>query len=223
MKRALSFLLATLMLLTLTACGAKSEAATDYGEPMDDISYDPVTFSEYLAGGQRIWFYLPGSGPNMGRGVSKDASVEIYITQPDGTMVESSIRYSLGEMSQMTDEEIVAMVESNGSCQYTSYKLAIETDATGNHTQTEEICHPYSYSSTDGDRVLPDGNYVLSLPLLCDCGLYEIYQSYYDGFIVDVGEGSYFLTRVDKDIMFELDPVGTEGILVDDHYSYYDF
>lgn len=131
--RITSMILAAVMLLALAACGNSGKSTG--GSPSDAATFNPAgpsfsagsaatpeptpepdyRLSKVLSAGQTIWFEVekPGKG--------KDAEVErIYVFEPDGTVVDSSLlsdenghHYTLGQMEQMEDAEIIALARES--------------------------------------------------------------------------------------------------------------
>ena len=130
MKKCICLVLSLIMLLTLCACGSNNGSETDSTTGMsqqntpvtnpsgvvDDDTPDnkpaqptakAYTLSEYLATGETIWFQMDA---NEG----KDSEVQqIYVFEPDGTMFHTGVSYTLGELEQMDDAEIVDMVKQD--------------------------------------------------------------------------------------------------------------
>lgn len=104
----------------------------------------------------------------------------------------------------MSDEEIIAMVMEKDDTLH-DYSLAIHTDSTGNATEEEEIVGT-SYLN----KLRP-----ITKPYYNSQSSFQIYESTYYGYSGDEYYYEYFLTRSDKEIIFELDEVGTEGIEID--------
>lgn len=122
------------------------------------------TVSELLRSGDRLWLFVPG-------GMDKSNKVTaVYLTRPDGTLrycVNPSGVGTLGELSRMSDDEIVALMDSTiqatSISSYASdegnsllldyirannlrYWVSIFTDATGNYFENERIIfegYPY--------------------------------------------------------------------------------
>lgn len=65
--------------------------------------------SEYLSGGQTIWYHVAPGGGALGR----ESNVkEVFVLEQDGSMVYTDPDMNLGQMARMTDEEIIAMVHT---------------------------------------------------------------------------------------------------------------
>lgn len=198
MKRALSFVLAFSMLLALAACGSRTdEAAPD----MDGA----VTMSEYLSGGQRIWYYVEESEGVAG----EDSRVRcIFITEATGTLLcAEDPNERLGELAQMSDEDVMLLAreqteaEREGWEAERRYKLSVMT--------AEELLW-YQYPG-------PSGTDIKSVRFHTLPAIFEVRSSRYSGFAA--GDDSFLITRVEGDVLFKTDPVGIEGIPVDVDYA----
>ena len=113
MKRAISIFLAALMALSLVACGGKDEGVTTHKETFADgtsVEWKSAdrALSEYLASGQTIWYLIDSDGA-LGRESNVDY---VYVMEPDGTMVFADPDMNLGQLSQMSDEDIIALVQT---------------------------------------------------------------------------------------------------------------
>lgn len=79
------------------------------GEVMEWKSIDRP-LSEYLSSGRTIWYYITPGDKALGR----EAPVySIFVLEPDGTTIFAYSNMNLGELAQMTDEEIIAMVQTD--------------------------------------------------------------------------------------------------------------
>lgn len=130
MKKCICLILSVIMLLTLCACGSNNGSETDSTTGMsqqntpvtnqpgvvnddtpDNKPAQPTaqayTLSEYLSSGETIWFQMDADK-------GKDSKVIwIYVFEPDGTMYCTGVSYTLGELEQMDDTEIVEMAKQD--------------------------------------------------------------------------------------------------------------
>lgn len=109
MKKIVSLILCLAMLLTLCACSSKDEPKThevDMGGYTIEITSVDYTLSEYLSSGETIWYQLDEDK-------GKDSDVKkIFVINPDGTLYYiDKVTETLGELEQMEDADIVAMVK----------------------------------------------------------------------------------------------------------------
>ncbi len=113
LKKLLSGAMALVTALSLTACGgnepAAGDAAGDGGgnqsvteNQLPDASV--TTLSEYLSGGESIWYLVNGSAASAG----KDTEVErIYLLEADGTAYGGEVDdLTLGDFAQMEESQI---------------------------------------------------------------------------------------------------------------------
>lgn len=126
-----SFVLCVALLLTLCACGNENAPEiTGNNQPnqsgvVDDVAPEDrpaapadleYTVSEYLATGETIWYMID---ENKG----KDSFVKrIFVIEPNGTLYTMhSVQYTLGELEQMNDADIAAMVKTEYAKQCIDY------------------------------------------------------------------------------------------------------
>ena len=134
-NRMLALALAAAMTLSLTACGGSGQSKNENDN--DVVNTEPVVsqnvvetaapleykLSSLLASGRTIWY---DANPRGG----KDAVVDrIYVFEQDGTAIlshaprkENGSYYTLGELEQMEEDDIVAIVQK-GYPQYVNEKL----------------------------------------------------------------------------------------------------
>lgn len=140
---------------------------------------------------------------------------------------------TLGELTEMTDEDILSYIKSerekvdvkhhqeNANLLFSTkpvpYKIAIETDATGNKTVAEQISADFETDS-DGDGLLFKYNFTMNSVM------YLIYSQEYIGFEVGYGwndpnEKDYrtriLRKRKSENDLILMDQPTTEGIEVD--------
>lgn len=159
---------ATLMTGALGGCGKDTGAnpgnATDTPANVTDTSDNGkksafVSMTELFNTRERVWFYAYAGS------IDKDQQVEgIYVTYPDGTYIYTyggEDLKTLGEYSQMTDEQIIEYVKHNmydtrisdtyvydtanaETSRYVDsnglkYKFNIITDASGNNVEAQSL------------------------------------------------------------------------------------
>lgn len=83
------------------------------------------------------------------------------------------------------------------------YYISVWTDATGNKVQKECV-----------SLRKPDGSGDTMLELNGVVGAQPVYESYYGGYLKKNG-GNMWVTRIDSNIRFEYDAIGTEGVTID--------
>lgn len=146
-----------------------------------------------------IWFVTTG--------VDKNTLPEVMILYSDGTYIscssdgESGTGKRLGDYAQMSDEEILSLVEETTSSDKGAYTVSIWTDASGNKVEKEKVDF-----SNDGMWELE--GYV---------GAQPIYDSYYGGYLEE--NGDVCITRTSSNIRFEFDAIGSDGVSVDEAIS----
>lgn len=123
-KRIISMILAAVMLLTVTACGSGGQSDAG-GSPSAAVTAGPAgpslsagsaatpepdyRLSKVLSAGTTIWYELDDDNNPLG----KDSYLyTIYVLHPDGTFIFApNQKRRLGELAQMEDADIIAMVE----------------------------------------------------------------------------------------------------------------
>lgn len=183
-----ALLTVVLMLTMLAGCGTNA---------------NEIAFSELFEGDVIVY----GCGK-----VDKDASVNISVYKTDGsyTVYDSSdLGSNLGKFAQESDSDILSTLETTDVDVYGEYKLGIDTDSTGNNTESETIFMHFEYR--DGSGTSSNDTKYVSFE-----GHTTIYDSSYMVFKTD--KDSYRLIRdtdktKDKTVYF--DPVGTDDIVVD--------
>lgn len=109
MIRIFAIVMAIAMALSLTACGRKNEPYThkvDMGGYTLEMTSVDYVLSEYLSEDETIWYLL-----DEDKGKSSDVEM-IFVINPDGTLYYvDRVKYTLGELEQMADADIIAMVE----------------------------------------------------------------------------------------------------------------
>ena len=115
-----------------------------------------------------------------------------------------------------------------------TYKLCIETDASGNNTKKEYIVYQdgmpsaYAYDVDGWYAYKPMENMKLEYVYpyegaqgTTNCS--QIYDSWYGGYCERDSYGDkYFITRLNESTVFKLDEVGTKNIPVDEKESLFD-
>ena len=186
-KRVLVTIVATTMIMgSMIGCGAENSKETSTNvehleekeEPKKDKEY---TLSELFASKERVWLYVDAEA--MGGVIDKNGQVSgIFVTYPDGTLrytygSEEIGLKTIGEYSQMTDEEIIQFVEENpidsritngfasdemlgklteyGKSNKMKYSFNITTDHTGNEVNSEQLVYQkypsvISYQNPEG-------------------------------------------------------------------------
>ena len=194
-------LAATMMMGALAGCGSKAEeknedtsanTEVDSNVSVESEEGKGYTLSEYFAKKQRVWIYLEDP---MSSVIDKNMQVNgIFVTNPDGTLIytyggsKAGLK-TVGEYSQMTDEEIIASVEGNiidtsvenglasedingKIAEYVKtnkykYSFNLVTDHTGNAVVSEDFVYQtypsiISYSQGDGEAMEYNPDYAMA-------------------------------------------------------------
>ena len=117
LTKLMSLTLALATTLTLTACGGGKDdpgaGSTGTGAPGGTQAVqetaEGTTLSQYLSGGESIWYLVNGSVSSVG----KDTGVEyLFLLEPDGTAYCGEAGgLTLGELAQMEETEITSLVQ----------------------------------------------------------------------------------------------------------------
>lgn len=187
------------MALMLGACGSQSTGAR--------ASKDMIPLSDIIFSDEDVLIYRAG---RMGSdytvsSISKDWRTTVYRFQPDGNYSEI-FGVGLGELAQMSDEEILANDEwyEDGA-----YSWNIATDGSGNNTDYihwVEETNKYAIGAFQGHITIYDSSYMVFSSI-----------SYYSSYYVS-DSNAFILIRDTKDTMDKtvyLDTPGTEGFKVD--------
>ncbi len=112
LTKLMSLTLALATTLTLTACGGggddsgaeNTSSGTPGGAQSVQETAQGTTLSQYLSGGESVWYLVNGSVSSVG----KDTEVEqIFLLNPDGTAWGGEVNgLTLGDISQMEEAEI---------------------------------------------------------------------------------------------------------------------
>ena len=221
-KRMVAMVMAVMMAATMIGCGKSDDkqtvsVETPAGQTVADNNKVPgekevKTLTQILDENEyTIWYDI--------NAVDKNYCPEIMIFYNDGTYTYLGIgnegNKKLGEYAQMSDEEIKTYVEEkvkevkeNSSAEQNSYDrghyyISVWTDASGNKVQKEQV-----------SLRKPDGSGDTTLELNGVVGAQPVYESYYGGYLKENG-GKMWITRIDSNIRFEYDAIGTEGVTID--------
>ena len=117
LTKLMSLTLALAATLTLTACGGGKDdpgagstgTGTPGGTQAVQETAEGTTLSQYLSGGESIWYLVNGSVSSVG----KDTGVEyLFLLEPDGTAYCGEAGgLTLGELAQMEEAEITSLVQ----------------------------------------------------------------------------------------------------------------
>lgn len=136
MKKLVSIILCLAMLLSLCACGSKDEPKThevDIGGYSVEITSVDYILSEYLSKDETIWYQL-----DEDKGKASDVK-KIFVINPDGTLYYvDKVSYTLGELEQMEDADIAAMVKNE-------YRQSVITGALGVDPDNKNATYEYLY------------------------------------------------------------------------------
>lgn len=190
-RKHITFVATLLMVaMLLTACGNASGGAKSYEKaPM---------LSEYTENGDAAILY------QMHGEISKDRGPDVYVFE-NGLIYIAEIG-KLGDLSKMTDEEIIAAVKSEDSTPG-DYIWRVYTDDTGNATDYEELYYNNHGSSSSHNVGQTEINGV-------------VFDSYYAG--VQTEDGWTTAARCKEGtVPFRLDDpdAKSEHIAVDVEYS----
>lgn len=171
------FVLCVALLLTLCACGSENateaigNTQTNQSGAVADIAPEdrPIvpadqeyTVSEYLATGETIWYMID---ENEG----KDSHVKrIFVIEPNGTLyIMRGGQYTLGELAQMNDADIAAMVKAEYAKQcidYYAFYMENDTEETltslRNDLIPQEIFETLIYVPVD-ELIATEAEYII--------------------------------------------------------------
>lgn len=201
-KRGAAFLLCLCMALSLCACGGKGGEDTEAGAlPKEEgkktapPSDGPLPLSQYIQSSETQILYRTND-------LDKDTRPTVYLFQ-DGT-VFSVDDFTFGELSKMSDEEIIqAVMSAEESPECRPCAVYLETDSTGNNVKQETLIEykplSQSYYTTVFEMLYPDSG--------------VIYDSTYTGYW-NSSENYYYAARGEQ-APFVLDDIGAEDVAVD--------
>lgn len=212
-RRGVILLLCLCMTLSLCACGGKqdtvgnttggrdTEAATpSKEEPAAPPSDGPIPLSQYIQSSAIQILY-------QAKNIDKDAKTTVGLIQ-NNTVIWANPGLTLGELSRMSDEEVVqavmGMEEPPAAC---PCLLSLETDSTGNNVKSETLW--YYKAKTPYDLRLKDGDTFTELAPVDGV----VYDSTYTGYW-NADTGSLTFLRGEQ-LPFVLDEIGAEGVKVD--------
>ena len=111
----------------------------------------------------------------------------------------------IAEASAACDGALAELKNSQPDVSYDRghYYISVWTDATGNKVQKERV-----------NLRKPDGSAGTMLELIGVVGAQPVYESYYGGYLKESG-GKMWITRIESNIRFEYDAIGTEGVTID--------
>ncbi len=95
--------------LSLTACGGNSGKSSGAGAQSTPPEAAGTTLSQYLSGGESIWYLVNGSTQNLG----KDTQVErIFLLEPNGSVYSGETEdLTLGDAAQMEDADLAQLAK----------------------------------------------------------------------------------------------------------------
>ncbi len=189
--------------------------------------------------------YYCDSKWTIGEAEQKDDNEIIsYVKQTYEENMKETINYLInyqGKENKYTDEILVTDMSSIFTpylekIEPAHWKLSIITDSTGNNTQTEIFAYQDFAPLSLGDYCIAGVTYIeLSyiVPYESDKGTtncFQVYDSWYGGYratgiLSDSSEtgnevDGFLLTRVNTNLLFNLDEVGTKNIDIDNYPSF---
>lgn len=206
-KRGVTLLLCLCLALSLCACGGgkkdtaggaagKSEADTPPEKETAAPSSDgPLPLSQYIRSSETQILYKDDE-------MDKNARPWVFLIR-DGTVTTANPKITFGELSRMSDEEIIQAVSTeeenpkNGPC-----LVYLETGSSGNTVKSEILWY---YNSND--QIIYDMEFGGMGP---QNGV--IYDSTYTGY--RTRDGFFYVARGEQ-VPFVLDEIGAEGVEID--------
>lgn len=176
-----------------------------------------ITFSELFENDVIIYSASTSEGETF---LGKDEKVRVYVCGADETYAVYPKANKLGVYAQMNDEEVLESISSEHEAETLgTYKLGIETDATGNNTETESILIQATYDDSGDYSKQPGWIGYQGFEIGSFVGHVTIYDSSYMMFQDSWNYSTiYYLirdTKETKDKTICFDKVGTEGIVID--------
>ena len=213
----------------LTACDNSSQSpeAANTTVPVDVQTITPLSLVNEE--GRRLFFVV--------NKVAKDAQAQLYVFDSGVMTFRSNVTAELGELSKLSDNEIVELFTTNDEEYRTEYHdynnpyylfegsptlqtVELETDDSGNNVTSETLMfgdfEKYQVVN-NGDLVdMNDGPWSegWELKLFSVIEPEPIYETYYGGFNMNnaVDNGCFVMRVEDPEIVeFAFDEVGTEG------------
>lgn len=204
-KRGAALLLCLCMALSLCACGGKG--GTDGDVDPDGIPPERDTAAPSSDGTLPLSQYIQSSETKIlyeADELAKNVCPDIFIFQNGTVIAPKRSNLSFGELSKMSDEEIIQAVMDLEEAPYSEpCKVYLLSDSTGNAVEGEVLVIFESrtqYTSTSVFRgIYPESG--------------EIYDAVYTGYY-NSGNESFFVAR-GEETPFILDTIDAEGVEVD--------
>lgn len=209
LKRGAALLLCLCMALSLCACGGGQNPAGDPVNPTDAAappeeesvtppSGGPLPLSQLIQSGEPQILYQVG-------GLDKDERPEIYVFQNGEVVVPEKTEFSLGELSKMSDEEIVqwAMEQEERSPYSGICTVFLRSDSTGNAVSSETLFIYNPQDQYSREIIFPVSHTISG----------QIYDSTYTGYWDD-GRDRLFAARGEQ-APFALDTIDAGDVEVD--------
>lgn len=204
-KRGAAFLLCLCMALSLCACGGKGGEDTEAGAlPKEEgkktapPSDGPLPLSQYIQSSEMQILYEADN-------LDKNTRPLIFLFQ-NGTVTYSNPDLTLGDLSKMSDEEIIqAVMAAEGAPEPQPCFLSLTTDSTGNAVEKESLYYlllgalSSRLSSMSFSRLVPSNGVV--------------YDSTYTCFSPSNNSTLFFVRG--EQLPFVLDEIGAEGVEID--------
>lgn len=209
-KRGAAFLLGLCMALSLYACGGRQGLAgdTEAGSPPETVtspeteetvtppSDEPISLSQYIQSSEPQILYRVHE-------LSKDEYPSIYLVQ-DNTLISSGLDLTLGELSKMSDAEIIqAVMSAEEPPTVEPCTVYVETDHTGNAVIREFLLTYNPLKQNIREIIFP----------LSHTNSGQIYDSTYTGYWDEERDALYAVRG--EQAPFVLDAIGAEGAEVD--------
>ena len=214
---------------SLSGCNNASTEESDSPASEQAVSEVITPLSLVNDDGRRLFFVVDK--------VAKDAQAQLYVFESGVMTFRSNVTAELGELSKMSDDEIVELFteeDEKYKSEYHDYSnpyylfegnptlqtVELETDDSGNNVTSETLVfgdfEKYQIVN-DGDVVDMNGSAWSDGWQLKLFGVVEtapIYETYYGGFNMNnSADNGCFVMRVDSpdSVEFSFDEVGTEG------------
>lgn len=209
LKRGAALLLCLCMALSLCACGGGQNPAGDPVNPTEAAappeeesvtppSGGPLPLSQLIQSGEPQILYQVD-------GLDKDERPEIYVFQNGEVVVPEKTEFSLGELSKMSDEEIVqwAMEQEEPSPYSGICTVFLRSDSTGNAVSSETLFIYNPQDQYSREIIFPVSHTISG----------QVYDSTYTGYWDD-GRDRLFAARGEQ-APFALDTIDAGDVEVD--------
>lgn len=229
MKRIIILLNIFVLTLFMTSCGNKLKNDENYdslgASKIVDESPHNYTLSEYLKSGKTLILYLDPDATS--ESLNKDDTIDYIIIFKDNLMSQyeqGDVKFTFGEISKMTDEEVIEFCEQSLYADFTNieYQFEVYTDGTGNYTDNERIVSLnkisyYDYRVDEENHeyftlIFYNDYYLNTTANVYDSTFFELYDYNRESDAVGSGAGLWY--RPDGYIL-SLDAPDSDNVIVD--------